>query len=63
MGRTPLPGVPRLNVARLLQMGFEAGRYARDGTLLYVNRGLGTSGQRVRVGVPREISVLTLTPM
>jgi hypothetical protein len=26
-----------------------------------VNRGLGTSGQRVRVGVPREISVLTLT--
>src|SRR5207249_880489 len=62
-GQLAVPGVPQLNLARLLQMGFEAGRYARDGTLLYVNRGLGTSGQRVRVGVPREISVLTLTPM
>ena len=54
-------GVPRLNVARFLRLGFEAGCYARAGTLLHVNRGLGTSGQRVRVGVPREISVLTLT--
>jgi len=56
-----VPGVPQLNVARLLQMGFEVGCYVRDGTLLHVNRGLGTSGQRVRVGAPREISVLTLT--
>src|SRR6266436_4203331 len=60
-GQLAVPGVPQLNVARLLQMGFEAGCYTRDGTLLHVNRGLGTSGQRVRVGVPREISVLTLT--
>jgi predicted MPP superfamily phosphohydrolase len=62
-GQLAVPGVPRLNVARLLRVGFEAGCYARDGTLLYVNRGLGTSGQRVRIGVPREISVLTLTPV
>jgi len=60
-GQLAVPGVPRLNVARLLRLGFEAGCYARDGTLLYVNRGLGTSGQRLRIGVPREISVLTLT--
>jgi predicted MPP superfamily phosphohydrolase len=26
-----------------------------------VNRGLGTSGQRVRIAVPREITVVTLT--
>src|SRR5437016_1685871 len=60
-GQLAFPGVPQLNVARLLQMGFEAGCYTRDGTLLHVNRGLGTSGQRVRVGVPREIRVRTLT--
>ena len=60
-GQLAVPGVPQLNLARLLQMGFEAGCYVRDRTLLHVNRGLGTSGQRVRIGVPREISVLTLT--
>jgi predicted MPP superfamily phosphohydrolase len=25
-----------------------------------VNRGLGTSGQRVRIGAPREITLVTL---
>jgi predicted MPP superfamily phosphohydrolase len=28
--------------------------------LLHVNRGLGTSGQRVRIGAPREITLVTL---
>jgi predicted MPP superfamily phosphohydrolase len=60
-GQLAVPGAPRLNVARLLQMRFAVGCYTRRGTLLHVNRGLGSSGQRVRVGVPREISVLTLT--
>jgi predicted MPP superfamily phosphohydrolase len=52
--------VPRLNVARVLVTRFDAGFFERDGARLHVNRGLGTSGQRVRVGAPREITVLTL---
>jgi predicted MPP superfamily phosphohydrolase len=60
-GQLAVPGVPQLNLARLMQMRFDAGSFVREGSLLHVNRGLGTSGQRVRIGAPREISVLTLT--
>ena len=60
-GQLAVPGAPRLNLARLLRIRFAVGCYTRAGTLLHVNRGLGTSGQQVRVGAPREISVLTLT--
>jgi predicted MPP superfamily phosphohydrolase len=61
-GQLAVPGVPRLNVARLLGMRLDAGTFTRDGTVLHVNRGLGTSGQRVRVGAAREIAVVTLVP-
>jgi uncharacterized protein len=61
-GQIAVPGVPRLNVARLLVTEFDAGTFTRGETMLHVNRGLGTSGQRIRVGAPREISVLTLAP-
>jgi predicted MPP superfamily phosphohydrolase len=59
-GQLAVPGAPRLNVARLLVTHFDAGFFERDGARLHVNRGLGTSGQRVRIGAPREITVLTL---
>jgi predicted MPP superfamily phosphohydrolase len=59
-GQLAVPGAPRLNVARVLVTQFDAGFFERDGARLHVNRGLGTSGQRVRIGAPREITVLTL---
>lgn len=61
-GQVALPGLPRVNVARLLGVPLDAGTFARDGAVLHVSRGLGTSGQRVRIGVPCEITVVTLTP-
>jgi len=62
-GQLAVPGASRLNVARLLVTRFDAGCFVRDGALLHVSRGLGTSGQRVRVGVPREITLVTLVPL
>lgn len=59
-GQLAVPGLPRLNPARILMTRFDAGTFARHGTLLHVNRGLGISGQRIRVGAPREITVVTL---
>ena len=61
-GQVALPGLPRLNPARLLMTAFDGGTYTRPGAVLHVSRGLGVSGQRVRVGVPREIAVITLRP-
>lgn len=59
-GQMAFPGLPRLNPARFLMSSFDGGTYARAGALLHVSRGLGVSGQRVRVGVPREIALVTL---
>lgn len=59
-GQVAVPGVPKLNPARLLMTRFDAGTFERDGALLHVNRGLGVSGQRLRIAVPREITVVTL---
>jgi hypothetical protein len=61
-GQLVVPGAPRVNPARFLITEFDSGSFERDGALLHVNRGLGTSGQRVRVGAPREITVVTLVP-
>jgi uncharacterized protein len=61
-GQVAVPGAPRLNPARILLTRFDAGLFARGDALLNVNRGLGTSGQRVRIGVPREITIVTLVP-
>lgn len=38
-----------------------AGLYRNDEQLLYVNRGIGTVGPPVRIGVPPEITIFTLT--
>lgn len=59
-GQITLPGVPLLNPARVLMTRFDAGTFACGDAVLHVNRGLGTSGQRVRLGAPREITVVTL---
>lgn len=56
-------GVPfvskRWNLARVFT-GFTTGLYTAGASTLYVNRGLGTTGPPIRIGVPPEIAVLTL---
>jgi hypothetical protein len=59
-GQIALPFAPRCNPARLLMTGYDAGTFVQDGRVLHVNRGLGTSGQRLRIAVPRELTVVTL---
>jgi predicted MPP superfamily phosphohydrolase len=60
-GQLAVPGAPHLNVARALMTPFDGGWFARGDAALHVSRGLGTSGQRLRVGVPCEITVMTLS--
>jgi predicted MPP superfamily phosphohydrolase len=59
-GQIAVPGLPRLNPARILMTGYDAGTFRRDGAVLHVSRGLGVSGQPLRVAVPREITIVTL---
>jgi predicted MPP superfamily phosphohydrolase len=59
-GQIAVPGLPGLNPARFLMTRYDAGTFAIGGSLLHVNRGLGTSGQRLRIAAPREITVVTL---
>lgn len=39
---------------------FDRGLFARNGSYLYVNSGLGVTAQRIRLSAPREITVLEL---
>jgi predicted MPP superfamily phosphohydrolase len=59
-GPVALPLAPRWNPARWLMTPYDAGTFVERGCTLHVNRGLGTSGQRVRIAAPREITVITL---
>jgi predicted MPP superfamily phosphohydrolase len=59
-GQIAVPGAPSLNAARVLITRFDRGTFLADDCVLHVSRGLGTSGQRVRIGVPRDITVITL---
>jgi predicted MPP superfamily phosphohydrolase len=59
-GQIALPMARRWNPARLLMTPYDAGTFVEDGCVLHVNRGLGASGQRVRIAAPREITVVTL---
>jgi len=59
-GQIAVPGLPALNPARLLMTRYDAGTFVSDASVLHVNRGLGTSGQRIRIAAPREITVVTL---
>jgi predicted MPP superfamily phosphohydrolase len=57
-GQLALPGGQgRWNLARFITP-FARGLYERSGRFLYVNRGLGVTGQRVRLFAPREIALL-----
>jgi predicted MPP superfamily phosphohydrolase len=49
----------RLNLARLITP-FTNGVYRSGTSMLYVNRGLGTTGPPVRIAVAPEIAVLVL---
>jgi len=59
-GQIAVPGLPALNPARFMMTRFDAGTFAIGRSVLHVNRGLGTSGQRIRIAAPREITVVTL---
>ncbi|HYD50493.1 MAG TPA: metallophosphoesterase [Terriglobales bacterium] len=48
-----------LNPSRIITP-FDRGLFERNGCLLYVNCGLGVTGQRLRISTPREISVFEL---
>lgn len=61
-GQVALPGFPRVNPARLLMTRHDGGLFVEGGAALHVSRGLGTGCQPLRVGVPPEITLLTLVP-
>jgi uncharacterized protein len=45
----------------VLPYGYVAGRYEREGSQLYVNRGFGTAGPPARIGAPPEVTRIVLT--
>lgn len=58
-GQFALPGWSgRLNLARFIT-NFSRGLYKRDRSWLYVNRGLGVTGQKVRLFTPRDIAIIS----
>ena len=59
-GQIAVPGLAAVNPARILMTSYDGGTFTSGSSVLHVNRGLGTSGQRVRIAVPREITVVTL---
>ena len=48
----------QFNLARFITR-FPRGQYSLEDCFLYVNRGLGVTGQRIRLFTPREIALLT----
>lgn len=60
-GQLALPLLPKLNMAWFLGIRRTSGAYADGSSRLFVSRGIGASGQRVRVNAPRELTVLRLT--
>jgi uncharacterized protein len=61
-GQIAVPVAPRrLNLARLVTP-FTSGLYRIDRSVLYVNRGLGTTGPPIRLGARPEIALFTLVP-
>lgn len=58
-GQFALPGWQgRFNLARFIT-NFSRGLYKQRGVYLYVNRGIGVAGQRIRIFTPREIALIT----
>ena len=50
----------RLNLSRASRYRYHAGLYSEDGSTLYVNPGLGTTGPPIRFGAPPEITIFRL---
>jgi predicted MPP superfamily phosphohydrolase len=59
-GQVNLPLIGR--VVTTSRLGYVAGEYAEKGRHLFVTTGIGTSILPVRLGVPPEIVILTVTP-
>lgn len=61
-GQIALPApLQHHNVSRMISH-WTRGLFEQDGSVLYVNRGLGVAGPPVRLNCPREIAVLKLSP-
>ena len=61
-GQIAVPGsAGRLNPARLLTE-FDGGVYRRDEATLFVSKGIGTTGPRIRLFCPPEIGLIELRP-
>jgi predicted MPP superfamily phosphohydrolase len=58
-GQIAIPGAARLNLARIMTR-FTAGLFHEGRSILYVSRGLGTTGPPVRLGARPEIAVFEL---
>jgi len=54
----PLPGI-KISPARLIYKAW-GGLYGQSNNYLYVNRGLGTIGMPVRIGMPPEITIIRI---
>ncbi len=59
-GQISLPILTRVAFARVAGEPYVRGRYRLDGVQLYVNRGIGNSGLRVRINSPPEVTQITL---
>jgi predicted MPP superfamily phosphohydrolase len=59
-GQLAIPGLRHLNMARILVTGRDIGWFRSEGHRMHVSAGLGVSGQRIRVGVPRDVTVVRL---
>ncbi len=59
-GQISLPFLTRMAFARVAREPYVRGRYRLDDVQLYVNRGIGNSGVRVRINSPPEVTLVTL---
>jgi len=58
-GQLALPGSGHLNLARIITR-YHRGLYRENGSILYVNRGIGVAGPAIRFNCPREIATIEL---
>jgi hypothetical protein len=58
-GQLALPGSGHLNLARIVTR-YHRGLYRENGSVLYVNRGIGVAGPAIRFNCPREIATIVL---
>jgi predicted MPP superfamily phosphohydrolase len=61
-GQLALPSWPGRKPPNLAQFisRFDRGAFRDGGSTLYVNRGLGFTGQRIRLFTPREVACIEL---